>query len=87
MTKLSNNYLELENGNGSRGPERVEVFFSEVVHYLSIREDTRSGTNELDLDRIKELLDVLRHIFKELIHRSVGESIILHRLYKYAANS
>ena len=38
-------------------------FFSEVAHYLSIREDMRSGTNELDLDMIEELLDVLRHIF------------------------
>ena len=62
-------------------------FFSEVAHYLSIREDTRSGTNELDLDRIKELLDVLRHISQEFVHRSVGELIILHRLYEYAANS
>ena len=31
-------------------------FVSEVAHYLSIREDTRSGTNELDLDRIENVV-------------------------------
>ena len=65
----------------AEGPRGWRYFFSEVAHYLSIREDTRSGTNELDLDRIKELIDVLRNIFKEIISNIFGLRVYREVIY------